>query len=253
MSAADSIYFSYRRKVNDSNSIYIKPKTDSLLSNNYSKAYNYVRGFCLENKNNLVGIVALYSRYGESQILDYDIDFDVFEKVSKAVNISYPDNDHAINLKKFVDEKYRLIAHGEEVEQGLNAGNIAPEIIRPNPEGKQVELSSFRGHYLVLAFWSAAKKSSWEMNAGLKRIANEFKNKKVDILSVSMDKDKLQWVNTIALDHLRWNHVLSSESVENAYNLKDESRLFLIDKEGIILAKDISTDSLETLLNQLVK
>ena len=253
MTAADSIYFSYRRLVNDSNGIYMKAETDSLLNDNYTKAYNYVRNFCLENKNSLVGIVALYSRYGESQILDYDIDFNVFEKVSKAVSASYPDNDHALNLKDFVDEKYRLIAHGEEVEKSLEAGNKAPDIIRPNPEGKQIELSSFQGQYLVLAFWSAAKKSSWEMNAGLKKIVKEYKNKKVDILSVSMDKDKLQWVNTIALDHLKWNHVLSSESVENAYNLKGESRLFLIDTEGVILAKDITTDSLKVLLNQLIK
>jgi len=253
MNAADSIYFSYRKTVNDSNNAILKIQTDSLLGENYSKTYGYVKSFCLTNKKSLVSVVGLYSRYGENQILDYNIDFDVFEAVSKSVNEAYPNNQHALNLKDFVDEKYRLIAHGEEVEKGLEAGHEAPDIIRPNPEGTQIDMTSFQGKYLVLAFWSATKKSSWDMNAGLKKIAQKFKNKNVNILSVSMDKDKLQWVNSIGIDHLNWNHVLSGEAVENAYNLKGESRLFLIDKKGMIIAKDITTDSLEILLNQVVK
>ena len=247
---ADSIYLSYRRLVNDSNGTYLKKQTDSLLNNNYLKTYEFVVDFCKKNKNNLAGIVGLYSRYGENPILDYTIDFNIFSTVSKAINEQYPNNEHALNLKKFVDNKYQLLAHADEVEKGLEAGNKAPDIIRPNPEGEQIEMSSFQGKYLVLAFWSATKKASWDMNAGLKTIAKKYKNKKVALLSVSMDKDKLQWVNTIAIDHLKWNHVLSNESVDNAYDLKDESRLFLIDKQGVIIAKDLSTDSLDVLLNQ---
>lgn len=246
---ADSIYLSYRNSVNDSNSVFLKNQTDSLLKDNHLKAYEFVRSFCLENKNNLAGIIGLYSRYGENQILDYDIDFDVFAAVSESINKQFPNNEHALSLKEFVDEKYQKIAHAEEIEKSLEAGHKAPDIIRPNPEGKEIELTSFQGKYLILAFWSSTEKASWDMNAGLKEIAKEYKNKKVALLSVSTDIDKLQWVNTIAIDHLKWNHVLSNDAIENAYNLKGKSRLFLLDTQGIIMAKDISTDSLRVLLN----
>lgn len=246
--AADSIYFAYRKAAADSNTVELRRNADSLLLDNYQQTYKYVKEFCSKNKDNLAGIIGLYSRYGEKMILDFEEDFNLFEIVATNSKIKFPENIHVISLNEYIDEYTTKINHQEEIESSLEAGKKLPLIELPNPDGIFINTDSMKGKYLILSFWISKHKTSWENNAGLKAIYKDYSSDKLSILSVGMEKDKLSWVNTIALDNLKWNQVLATENTIETFNLKEEPRLFLINPQGIIMAKDINIDSLNTLL-----
>ncbi len=253
MDKADSVYLAFRASKDTAHVKERAAHTDSLLMNIYAGAHDFVKSFCLENSDNLAGVVGLYSKFGTERVLDFDKDFDVFKTVAGGVSRRYPDNEHAADLSGRVNEIIEKKNHLREIEKTLEAGNKAPDLILPTPEGKRLELSAFKGKYLALYFWISKDKDCWDTNEELKSIYKKYKNKNFDILSVSMEKDKLVWVNTIALDRLTWKQVIADENTYKIYNLNDKPRLFLIDPQGLISAKDISADSLNTILSQVLK
>lgn len=250
---ADSIYFAYREQAADSSSLQLRKLTDSLLLNNYRGAYNFIRNFCLENKNNLAGILGLYSRYGQELILDDEKDFDIFGEVAAGTKSNFPDNIHVIKLNEVVDNRLANIEHSAEIEKNLSTGKVFPGFELQNPDGKKISTKDFLGKYLIVSFWLSKHKTSWDNNAGLKILRKKFNTEQVEMVSVGMDRDKLTWVNNIALDNLEWNNVLATDETLDNYNLKDTPRLFLIDPEGIIIGKDFTIDSLSNTIKTILK
>jgi hypothetical protein len=245
---ADSIYFDYRTQATDSNSLSLRKQTDSLLLHNYTQAYNFVEHFCRENKNNVAALMGLYSRFGEEMILSETDDFELFDELAQSLQTQFPDNTHVLALVEFVSSEKARKKHQKEVEKQLEAGNLFPTIELKTPEGEVLSTQKYRGKHLLVSFWNSKDQKSWDMNTTLKEIASHSNPQKLSILSVGMDRDKLVWVNTIALDKLEWEHVIASESTFDQFNLHHTGRLFLIDPEGKILAKDPGNDSIKSLV-----
>ena len=253
MDQADSIYFAFRATAKDT--VNLKQRaahTDSLLMNNYKNTYEFVKRFCLDNSDNLAGIIGLYTKYGTEHILDFNTDFDIFKTVAENTKKAMPDNVHVKALNESVEKHLAVINHKNEIEKTLEAGNKAPDFILTTPEGKRVELSLFKGSYVALYFWNSTKKECWDNNEKIKALYESNKDAFTPVW-VSTEKDKLAWVNTIAMNRIQeFTNLLADETVYEAYNLEDKPRLFFIDTGGVILAKDISADSLKTLVESTI-
>ncbi|MGD0710137.1 MAG: TlpA disulfide reductase family protein, partial [Bacteroidales bacterium] len=87
----------------------------------------------------------------------------------------------------------------------------------------------------------------------------KVKCKGFTVFSVSLDKDKTAWKNAISRDGLVWPYHVSdlkfwSNAAAVTYNINTIPNNFLIDKNGIILAKGLRgndlTDKLESLKNK---
>ena len=87
----------------------------------------------------------------------------------------------------------------------------------------------------------------------------QFKNAKgFEVFSVSLDKAKPSWTTAIKQDGLSWeNHVsdLKYWNSEGAkiYNVNSIPATFLIDAEGVIIAKNLRGNALESTLATLSK
>jgi thiol-disulfide isomerase/thioredoxin len=149
-------------------------------------------------------------------------------------------------------------------EIGLNIGDVAPEINFENPDGEKIALSSLRGKMVLIDFWAAWCPPCRRENPNLVRTYNEYKDKKFQngdgftIYGVSLDRTKEAWVKAIEDDGLVWeNHVSDLKywsSVPAAmYQVRSIPDNFLIDGDGVIVARRLRGEQLDNALKNLLK
>jgi peroxiredoxin len=136
-------------------------------------------------------------------------------------------------------------------------GQPAPEISLPDPDGKIKSLSSFKGKYVLVDFWAKWCGPCRQENPNVVKAYNQYKDKGFDILSVSLDRTKEDWVKAIKEDGLVWNHVSDLKYFESQaakdYNINAIPFSILVDPNGIIVAKNLRGAGLQKKLAEVLK
>ncbi|MDI9535510.1 MAG: TlpA disulfide reductase family protein [Bacteroidota bacterium] len=159
-----------------------------------------------------------------------------------------------------------LIAHFSNFifsqQVGINIGDIAPDIKLPNPKGDSISLYSLRGQVVLIDFWASwcgpcRKENPHVVQAYEKYHDKNFKiGKGFTIYGVSLDKNKENWEKGIKEDKLNWHNVSDlaywQSPVVGKYGVKGIPSNFLIDKDGIIVAKNLRGSILEETLEKYV-
>jgi len=151
-----------------------------------------------------------------------------------------------------------------QAEIGLGIGDKAPELVGKSPDGKIVKLSDTRGKLVLIDFWASWCPPCRRENPNIVDTYNKYKNKKFEngngftVFGISLDKTKEAWEKAIIDDKLSWSYHISDlqfwKSKHAAiYNIKRIPTSFLIDENGIILAKNPKGPSLEALLKKYLK
>ncbi len=137
----------------------------------------------------------------------------------------------------------------------LAVGAVAPEIEIPDPEGNLVKLSSLRGQHVLIDFWAGWCKPCRVENPNVVRVYNKFHDKGFEILGVSLDRTREQWLGAIKQDGLMWEHgselnYFHTQAAQD-YSIKSIPATYLIDPEGRIIAKNLRGQSLEAKLEEI--
>ena len=149
------------------------------------------------------------------------------------------------------------------VQQGIEIGNKAPEIVENSVSGNPLKLSSLAGKIVLIDFWASWCKPCRNENPFVVSSYEKFKDALFNggngftVFSVSLDKDPKAWKNAILNDKLSWdNHVCvlnSNATYIQSYNISMIPTNFLIDGNGVILASNLRGKALEDKLASLKK
>lgn len=153
---------------------------------------------------------------------------------------------------------------GDDVKIGLQIGNKAPEIAEQSVDGKELKLSSLEGKVVLIDFWASWCGPCRRENPAVVAAYEEFKDKKFKngngftVFGVSLDKNKAAWEQAIEADKLSWDYHVSDLKGWHAkyaavYGVRGIPANFLIDGNGVIVAKNLRGPALENALEQLLK
>ncbi len=144
---------------------------------------------------------------------------------------------------------------------GIEIGDIAPDIKLPTPEGDTVSLYSLRGKVVLIDFWASWCGPCRRENPFVVKAYNDYKDKmftsgeNFTVYSVSLDKTKESWEKGIKDDDLTWTNV-SDLAYWNCvpakeYKVRGIPSNFLIDGEGVIIAKNLRGEKLDAELAKI--
>ncbi len=145
-----------------------------------------------------------------------------------------------------------------ETLKRLRAGQIAPEIISKDTDGKTVALSTQIGKdTLMVYFWASWCDGCEAENPNIVSLYNKFKDNGLDVYAVSLDKNKDEWLKAIERHKFTWTNVSDLNKWESeaakAYNVNATPTIYLLDKEGRIIAKNLRGRELEMKVEKLLK
>ena len=200
---------------------------------------NKFRTIIKEKNNTLAAITA-------AEMLDPDQDFKAHEYMANGLKQYNPNSGFAKSFIARVDQA-----------KATAIGQVAPEINLPNPEGKNIALSSLKGKVVVIDFWASWCGPCRKENPNVVKMYNANKDKGFEIFSVSLDKDKKGWEQAILKDGLIWTSHVSdlgywSSSVVKQYGFSGIPFTVLIDKDGKIVGKGLRGPDLENAVHKLL-
>jgi peroxiredoxin len=141
--------------------------------------------------------------------------------------------------------------------KSVEIGQKAPDFTLNNPDGQPVSLHSKIGKNLLLVdFWAAWCGPCRRENPSVVKTYQEFSSKGFDVLGVSLDRTKEDWIKAIADDHLTWTHVSDLQYFNNKaaklYFVSSIPSNVLLDKNGIIVAKNLRGEALYNKVKELL-
>ena len=140
---------------------------------------------------------------------------------------------------------------------GLNVGDIAPDFkIQSMSVGQPLaELSDMKGKYVLLSFWASYDAHSRMQNASLSNVLRSAsRNDNVEMVSVSFDEYQSIFKETVRKDQIVTPTCFVETKGESSglfkkYRLGRGFTNYLLDENGVIIAKNISAAELSAYLN----
>ena len=138
---------------------------------------------------------------------------------------------------------------------GTHPGDLAPSI-EFSGNGNKFEFKNQTGRYTLVNFWAAYDAESRARNVRLWNEMSKLDSSKITMYSISLDTNESIFTETVKADKLTHTNQFHDGLGEKSaffddYNLQKGLRNFLIDAQGIIVATNVTAETLEAIAKKI--
>ncbi len=229
-----------------------------ITAQKYMKELNsYTKAYIDKNLNSLASLLALYQQIAPGvYVLDQREDLEYFEKVDSSLYSLYPGSEPVVALHDQVKEFADKLKGENSTVSPAGIGDEAPEISLPTPRGDTVSLHSTRGKIVLLDFWAAWCGPCRQEMPNVVVAYDKYKSKGFEVVGVSLDQDQGAWTQGIKDLNMTWPQMSDLQYWESPivdlYAINGIPHTVLLDKEGIIIGKDLRGEALDAKLAELM-
>jgi peroxiredoxin len=149
-------------------------------------------------------------------------------------------------VERFIESKMAV--------KPITVGHEAPDFTIGGMDGKPIKLSDYRGKYVMLDFWASWCGPCRQENPNVVKQYAIYKQKGLNILGISLDVDKGAWQQAADHDKLSWTQGSDLKNfegpTERLYHIEQIPSNFILNPQGVIIAKNVTGPDLEEFLNK---
>lgn len=205
------------------------------------------------NQRLVDSVESMVRRYPASPITAYII-------IDRFVN--YPNPEKAKSTYAALAPAAKNSTYGKVLAESLRIASktglgVKPAFTLPDKDGKPLSLASLKGKVVLVDFWASWCGPCRKENPNLVKAYSKYHNQGFEIIGISLDDKKANWLKAIDADGLTWLHASDLKGWKSdlalEYGIKSIPMNFLVDASGKIIAKDLRGDALERKLETLYK
>ena len=200
---------------------------------------NYISLFMTKNYNSFVAPYILFNNrynYELKELEDYVNTFKVEE------------NEFSNKLNEYI-----------AILQRVDIGQPYIDFTQETPEGYLLSVSELVGKskLLLIDFWASWCGPCRAENPNVVEVYNEYHEKGFDVIGVSLDMEKENWLKAIKDDGILWHNISDLKYWNNEgaklYGISSIPSNVLIDQNGIIIAKNLRGEDLRNKVEEILK
>ena len=199
----------------------------------------FVKNYIGTNNKSLATPYILYRE------ISYSAEVDELDSLFKLMDTSLSASPYYI----IVDEKIKTLYNVE-------IGKKAPDFTLNDTLGNPISLSSLKGQYVLIDFWAAWCRPCRAENPNNVKLYAKYHDKGFEIFGVSFDDKREAWIKAINKDGLTWPQVSDLKGWASAagklYGVSSIPHTVLLDKEGVIIAKNLRGEKLNEKIAELL-
>ena len=221
-----------------------KLRSASLVNDTLKREQENLRIFTknfLDSNDNVISADTIYSN---AVMRDSKL------KETKNLYASLGDGAKDTQYGRIIKERISRLAKTE-------GGAKAPDFTLPDKNGNMITMSDVKGKIKIIDFWASWCGPCRLNNPALRKLYDEYHEKGLEIIGVSLDTNKSGWEKAMDKDGLIWINVSSLKGwdceIVHLYNVKGVPALFILDENNNIISTGLRGEQLKAFLQENLK